>query len=271
MRPPRRRGRSSLIPPAASAPSGAQIVKKRSWQSLRGAALGGGVVLVAAAAIVAFLLSYEPTFYRQAMAAAADGPENEARARRLVTKASALHAAVMRGPAPAAARPGRWETAIRDDELNAWLAIDLPRSHPSWLPRGVVAPRLAFRPRHAAVGVRVGRAPFTAVASGEFEIVLRDVNQFGIVLEQARLGAIPLPRAALVRDLERRIGKLGLPTDLRRLDGRLMLVVHVPTSRDAGASSHRIESLSLTEGELLMAGTVRTSAEPLSGDTRLPP
>ena len=259
------------MPPAALAPSVAQVVKKRSWQSLRGIVLGGAAMLVAAAAIVAFLLSYEPAFYRQAMAAAADGPEGEARARRLVTKASALHAAVMRAPAPAAAQPGHWETAIRDDELNAWLAAALPRRQPSWRPLGVVAPRLAFRPRRAAVGVRVGRGPFTAVASGEFEIVLRDVNQLGIVLEQARLGAIPLPRAALVRDLAGRIAKLGLPTDLRRLDGRLMLVVHVPSSHEAGASSHRVESLSLTEGELLMAGTTRTFAEPRPGDTRLPP
>jgi len=108
-------------------------VKTSPWRQLRVALLFGLVGLLAAAVLLAMLLAWRPGFYREAMARDGDGPEVEARARRMVTKASALHAAVTR-PATSGggdARSGRWEAAIRDDEVNAWLALDLPRSHPS--------------------------------------------------------------------------------------------------------------------------------------------
>jgi hypothetical protein len=80
-------------------------------------------------------------------------------------------------------------------------------------------------------------------------------------LEQARLGAIPLPRAPILRELSRRISKLGMVTDLRRLDGRMVLMVYIPSTHDAGATSYWLESLALGDGELLMAGETRSSVE----------
>jgi len=189
----------------------------------------------------------------QADVTQADVTQAEAAARRVVTKAAACHAAI--------SRPGAWEAAVTADELNAWLAIDLPRNHRNVLPRGVSQPRLLFQPKHALIGTRVGYGPLTAVASLDFEIQLRDVNHLAIVLEQARLGAIPLPRPPILRELARRIAMLGMVTDLRMLDGRLVLMVYIPSTHDAGGTSYWLESLSIGEGELLFAGTTRSSTE----------
>lgn len=251
-----------------------------TWRRVRRPLFGvlGGLALLLAT--VAALLKYEPGFYRRlstsgGTAAAAAGldrerqdPERqenpqpatqpdvsqaEAAARRVVTKAAACHAAI--------SRPGAWEAAVTADELNAWLAIDLPRNHRKALPRGVSQPRLLFQPKHALIGTRVGYGPLTAVASLDFEIQLRDVNHLAIVLEQARLGAIPLPRPPILRELARRIAMLGMVTDLRMLDGRLVLMVYIPSTHDAGGTSYWLESLSIGEGELLLAGTTRSSTE----------
>jgi len=241
------------------------VVKQSSWRQLRRTVLGclGGLVLVLV--VVAVLLKYEPGFYGQLLIPVGDPAggttrdgeaqvrDVEALARRAVTKASAWHAAI--------SRTGSWETAVTADELNAWLAVDLPRNHSRWLPRGVSKPRLLFRPRHVVLGTRVGYGPLTAVAWLDFEVSLRDVNHLAIVLEQARLGAIPLPRAPILRELSRRISKLGMVTDLRRLDGRMVLMVYIPSTHDAGATSYWLESLALGDGELLMAGETRSSVE----------
>lgn len=235
-------------------------VKKPPRRQLRGTVLVACIGLAAALAALAILLAHEPSFYRRGMGPAAATAEGEARARRMVTKASTLYAAVAQ-PASlvAGGQPGSWEAAIRDDELNAWLAIDLPRSHPSWLPRGVTAPRVAFRERHASAAARVGYGPLSAVASVDLEIALRDVNQLGIVVEQAKLGAIPLPSAPIARGLARRLHGLGIMTELRQRDGRLGIVVHFPRTSAAGAAAPRVETLSLIEGELLMAGTLQAA------------
>lgn len=207
--------------------------------------------------MLAALLACQPDFYGTAVASTDDGRDVEARARRMVTKASALHAAITRpsGGDGVDASHGRWEASIRADELNAWLATDLPRSHANWLPGGVSAPRIAFQPRHAKVGVRVAVGPLSAVAWADFEIVLRDLNQFAITIERARVGAIPLPRAAILRELAMRLGRLGMMTDLRRLDDRLVLVATVAGATATAEASVRVESLSLVAGELLVAGT----------------
>jgi hypothetical protein len=250
-------------------------VTESTWRRVRKPLVGvlGGLALLLAAVVA--LLKYEPGFYRRlstpgGTAAAAAGLDQEqqenpqpatqpdvsqaeAAARRVVTKAAACHAAI--------SRPGAWEAAVTADELNAWLAIDLPRNHRQVLPRGVSQPRLLFQPKHALIGTRVGYGRLTAVASLDFEIQLRDVNHLAIVLEQARLGAIPLPRPPILRELARRIAMLGMVTDLRMLDGRLVLMVYIPSTYDAGGTSYWLESLSIGAGELLLAGTTRSSTE----------
>jgi hypothetical protein len=244
-------------------------VKTSAWRRLRRVVIGVAVAVVLVVAVVAILLAGQPPFYRRAIAAGTGGPEGEARARRLVTKVSALHAALSRPPARRDGEAGRWEAAIGAEELNAWLAIDLPRSHPTWLPRGVTAPRVGFQRRHAEVAARVGYGPVSAVAALDLEIVLRDVGQIGIVVERASLGAIPLPRDAIVRAMAGRLGRLGIATDLRRLDGRLVLVAHLPAPRGAAEARPSIETLALVDGELIVAGStasaVRAPVGPGSG------
>jgi hypothetical protein len=48
--------------------------------------------------------------------------------------------------------------------------------------------------------------------------------------------------------------------DFRRLDGRLVLVVYIPSTYDAGAMSYWLESLVIGDGELLAAGETRRAA-----------
>ena len=214
-------------------------------------------------AVLAVLLVHVPAFYRgqpfpSPAALSADtvaGPEQqrlEQLARRMVTKASSLHAAI--------GQAGPWGEAFTAAEVNAWLAVDLPRNHRSLLPRGVAEPRLQFSPRHVAAGARVGSAALSAVAWVELEMQLREENQLGIVLTEASLGAIPLPRGPVLRALAHRLGGLGLMTDVRRLDGRMVLVVHIPSTHEAGVKSHWLESLSLDDGEMILAGTTRSGS-----------
>lgn len=238
-----------------------------AWQRLRRVVIGVAVAVGLIVAVAALLLAAQPAFYRRAIAAGTGGPEGEARARRLVTKVSALHAALTRPPGGRGGDvdAGRWEAAIGAEEVNAWLAIDLPRSHAAWLPRGVTAPRVGFHRRRAEVAARVGYGPVSAVAALDLEIVLRDGGQIGIAVERASLGAIPLPRDAIVRALAGRLGRLGIATDLRRLDGRLVLLAHVPGPRGAAEARPSIATLALVDGELIVAGTTAAAARGQAG------
>ncbi|MFM8708031.1 MAG: hypothetical protein ACKOHK_08100 [Planctomycetia bacterium] len=217
--------------------------------------LGCLIGLLVASAVVVALVRYEPVFYRQVANPVAVGPggeEAEVLARRAVTRAAAWQASMT--------RPGRWDVALAAAEINAWLAVDLPRNHPDWLPRRVSQPRIQFQPQHVLLGSRVRYGSLAAVAWLDLEIQVRDVNQLAIALNRAGLGGIPLPRMPILRELARQIGRLGIFADLRMLDGRMVLMVYIPSTHDAGATSYRLESLAIGAGELLVAGQIRSSA-----------
>ncbi len=200
------------------------------------AGLAGGLVLVA------LLLKYEHALGTTA----GDLPDAERAAARLVTKAAALHAAL--------GRAGPWGEAFSDAELNAWLATDLPRNHPRLLPGSLSEPRVRFRPHHAELCVRMGSGLLSAVVWCDLEVTLRGVNQLGIVIERAAVGAIPLPSAPVLAELGRRLAALGCVTELRPRDGRMALVVYIPATL-GGGPHWRLESLRMDAGEAVVAGT----------------
>jgi hypothetical protein len=178
-------------------------------------------------------------------------------ARRFVTGLSALHAAFI--------REGGWEGAFAEDDVNCWLATDLPRNHRDVLPAGVVDVRVDFRPRQIAVAARLALAGLRPVGIVVVGVRLREPNQLGVTIEQASLGAIPLPRGPVLAEMRRRFDRLGMVTSVRQLDGRSVLVVYIPSTHESGGPSHWLESLSIADGSVAVAGRTLVRRE---GDGR---
>lgn len=210
-------------------------------------------VAICAGLVVALVIAArcEPPYYRDRMPAAAGAA---ALARRFVTDAAALQAAI--------ARPGRWDAAFEEREINAWLATDLPANHAGLLPAGLAEPRVRLAPGRVDLAIRVGAGVASAVLHLALQVRLRGENQLAVELEEARLGLLPLPRDAVLAELGRRLGRLGGVTSLRRLDGRSVLVVYIPSTHDAQGMGRWLSALAIAEGSLLVAGETRAGAAP---------
>jgi hypothetical protein len=205
------------------------------------------VGLVAAAGLAA---SMRPSFYRERLAAPVT-VATEQSARRLVTKVAALQAACD--------REGSWEAALEEDECNGWLAIDLPRNHATLLPPGWRDPRVALEPGRVRVAVRRTVGPLDAIVALGIDVRLRQRNVIECTVADARLGAIPLPRAACLHWLAARLAPSGLPTEIRRRDGGSVLAITIPA---AGRQRVTLDAMALGAREVLFAGTTsRTAAE----------
>ncbi len=176
----------------------------------------------------------------------------EQSARRLVTEVSALHAA--------SGRPGRWEAVLTEQELNAWLAIDLPRNHVGLSGGWGTDARIELLPGRLRFGCRVGRGPLSTIGWVEAEVRLRAVNQIGIVVTDARLGSLPVPRGPILKEVSRRLDALGMVTEVRRFDDHTALLVYIPSTTETSTRSRWLESLLLTSGELALAGETRPVA-----------
>jgi len=197
---------------------------------------------------------HEPAFYRER--ATSPAPEAwEQAGRRLVTDVSALHADFVKA--------GSWEAAFTDEQINGWLATDLPRNHPELLPEGIAEPRIRFLPRRVEVGIRLGTPPLSAVAWGTAEIRLEEPNRVAITLDDARLGLLPVPRGPVLQELGRRLAKLGMVSSSRRIDGRSALMVYIPSTHDSGGTSYWLESLAIGTGDVAVAGRTRPATLPI--------
>lgn len=207
-------------------------LRRPVWISAAGAAA------IAVAAIGAARV--RPAWYAERLAPG-DAAVVDRDARRLVTTVAGLRAA--------AGQPGPWGVAVREPEVNAWLAVDLPRNHAAALPDGWSEPRIRLEPGRIRVAARTMVGPFSAPVSCDVEVRLRAVNQLECAVAAAWLGAIPLPSGPFVHRLAALLGRLGFVTEPRRLDGRPVVVVSL------GGRGVALEGLSVDSGELVVAGS----------------
>ena len=233
---------AGIRPDAADAVPAASPGKRRSPARL---AVVLAALMAAMLAVAGFAATRVPEFYRQRLTV--DHPEDSAR--RLVSDVSALHASFI--------REGAWEAAFSEHDVNAWLASDLPRNHGRLLPRAVSEPRLRFTPRRVHAAGRIGSRLASTVAVLVAEVQLREPNQLGIVVEDACLGSLPLPRGLVLGEIRRRFDQIGMVTAVRRMDGRTVLVVYIPSTHESGGMSHWLEALSIGEGTVAFAGHTR--------------
>jgi hypothetical protein len=209
-------------------------------------------------AVLAALVLRQPEFHRERLAVgsplagrteAAAVTDAEEAVRRLITEVSALHAAFV--------QVGPWEGAFTEGQCNAWLALDLPRNHSEALPDGIDGLRVQFLPGGLRAGCRLGREPLAATAWVEAQLLLLEPNHLSIRLTDARLGSLPIPRGPILRELGHRLGRLGLVTELRRLEDRIVLEVYIPSTHEGGGTSHWLESFRIDPGTIAVAGETR--------------
>ncbi len=221
------------------------------FRNLRRSIAAVAILVVGVVAICLMAATRVPEAFRGPSFADRAGADDAAR--RFVTGLSALHAAFI--------REGAWEAAFAEDDINCWLATDLRRNHRDALPESISDLRVDFRPRQVAVFTRVAAAGMRPVAVVVFGVRLREPNQLGVTVEQASLGAIPLPGGPILAEARRRFDRLGMVTSVRQLDGRSVLVVYIPSTHESGGPSHWLESLSIADGSMAVAGRTLVRGE----------
>lgn len=220
-------------------------------------------VLVGLAGLVATVLR-QPEFHRERLPvggplagrSSADATlVAEEDLRRLITDVSAIHAAFV--------QVGSWEGSFSERQINAWLALDLPRNHADLAPDAIDGLRVQLLPGAVRAGCRVGREPLAATAWIEASLQLLEPNHLAITLSDARLGSLPVPRGPILREVGHRLARLGLVTEIRRVNDQVVLEVYAPSTHEAGGTSHWLESVRIDTGMIAVAGeTLRGMASP---------
>lgn len=211
--------------------------------------------VVVALAIVAFWLYREatsvPDFYAEALAAprltvppkvAADRVERD-----VLTVQNDLERA----------RP--WRLVLKDEELNAWIASELPKKAPQALPKEIEDPRVIIR--DGTVCIACKHQKIGGVISLVLEPSLTDKpNELAVKVQSFSLGRLPLPQKQYLDEVSKATAKAGLNLRWEERDGAAVAMVVVPDHfENLKDRTIKLESIEVGEGELVIQGTAEKS------------
>ncbi len=195
-----------------------------------------------------------PAFYQQALAAPrdallADGENFE-------RSALALHNQLY--------ETGRWQTCLTQDEINGWLATDLPEKFPQALPPGISDPRIAIENETVHLAVRYRRSGVDTVLSISGEAYLTaQPNEIAVRLDGARAGLLPVPLARVLHEITLRAAKADVPLRWTEVRGAPVALIRLPLDRDEDGRRVVLEDVRWRDSQLVIAG--RTEEPTLSG------
>jgi hypothetical protein len=222
-----------------------------------------GVALFATAALLGVYRASRrvPEFYRKALAA----PPTLQRegGQRFERHALALHNQFHHA--------GHWEVRFDQDDINGWLAADLPAKFPRALPPGVSEPRIAIDRGAVRLAVHYQRSGVDTVVSLSGQAYLTDQpNEVAIHVEQARAGLLPVPLGKFVQEITERAARANVPLRWTEAHGTPVALVRVPLALDdVQRRQFVLERLHFGDGELVVAG--RTEEPAPDSDDRAAP
>lgn len=154
---------------------------------------------------------------------------------------------------------GVWEATFTDDQVNGWLANELPARMPQIIPRGVSDPRVLLREDEATLLCRYekifNQQSIQTVVSLAVDVELTDeTNVIAVRLRHARAGLFSLP----MEEVKQRITQLAANSRLalrwEEDDGDPVAIIVIPQQYEQLKARLTIDTIELRDGELHVAG-----------------
>jgi hypothetical protein len=188
-------------------------------------------------------LQHVPAFYTEALAVADSDLQQSNR--ELLRQTAALNNHLR--------RMGAWEAHFTDQQVNGWLAVDVPKNHPDLLPPEISHPRVRITPDAIFAAARFD-GDISAVVSIELDVALPETNRLAVRIKKFRVGDMPWPLDDLLHEVISTAASWGLQIEQTQSDGDPVLLVTVPVEIGEGPGKVRLERLELRQGEVYLSG-----------------
>ena len=206
-----------------------------------------GLLATAGAAILGlyWATQYVPEFYRKAMEVdpAAQRQAAQRMDRQVLDLASRMHTS------------GHWRTAWTVEQVNAWLAVLLPKKLPGLLPSELVDPRVAIERGGITLACRYCGRYGQTVLTLAVEPYVPEPGVLALRIRKARAGLAPLPLGKILARLADAVRAADFHASWHQSGGDPVLQIAVPAGRPSRQPTARIEGLELRNGEIRLEGT----------------
>ena len=199
--------------------------KRKRWRNTAVAALVGCGIVGLALVGLRSALHRVPDFYAEAVAIPAAA--QEAAGETLERNVLALH--------NEARDAGHWSAVFTDQQINGWLAADLPEKFPQFLPPEIQDPRVAFLPGQLQLACRYTGNQLTPIVSLTLDVRLADEpNTLAVRICGARAGLVPLPLKQFLDRVTESVRSGDLSVRWAQSDGDPVALVTFDESQSAG-------------------------------------
>jgi hypothetical protein len=226
---------------------------RRRWRNAATAALIGVAIVGIVLAVLRHALHEVPDFYSQAVAIPTT--TQQAAGQELERNVLALH--------NTAHATSAWSALFTDDQINGWLAADLPQKFPQLLPPEIQAPRVAFSPHRMQLACRFIGRRWTSVVSVSLDVQLaEEPNTLAVRILGARAGLVPLPLKQFLDQITQAAQRIDLPLHWAQVEGDpVALFTVTDLSPLDGGARPRLEHLEIRDGAIYLAGRTDSAGE----------
>ncbi len=149
-----------------------------------------------------------------------------------------------------------WSAIFTVDEVNAWLAKELPTSFPQLLAQGATDPRICIEDGRVLAAARYKTQRLDLVISCELAVELtEEPNMLALRVKHLRAGALPIPLSSFLTGISKEAAKGDV--DIRWDDTHAgpVALVKVPSEHPRYVTSPvLVESVQLVDGALVLSG-----------------
>lgn len=205
------------------------------------------LLLVVGLCVAYYMSQRQPEFYTAAMKQ--EEAQSRALGSQLETKALDIYNSAL--------IPTTWQGTVTEDEINGWLASELPTKFPELLPENIKDPRVSLANNELTIACGCNYKDLRGMLVGQFDLFCTDQpNQVAVRIRSIRLGIVPFPVTQFADQITEGLSKSGYESFWKEMDGDPVLVIDVPNDYLVIEDYYRIEvtSFEINDKKITVAG-----------------
>ena len=157
---------------------------------------------------------------------------------------------------------GLWEATFTEEQVNGWLASDLPRKFPDALPRRIRDPRLSIVPESVTLVFQVESQRLSGVVTCDLTVYCTDLpNQIAVRFDRVRSGMVSLPVSQWLDPITTGLQQAGVQMEWTEDQGRPVALVTLPDAEMADGDVI-VDNIELQTGQVTISGHTLNGSEP---------
>ncbi len=153
-------------------------------------------------------------------------------------------------------RRGRWQCLFTEEQINAWLALELSKSYPELLTSVLSEPRITLADNEATIACRYTTDEVSAIVSLTIDVYMHEPGVLALRIRRARAGLLPVPLGQILDGMASAAHQLGVRLEWTKTHGDPVALMTFPAASDDPDGKFQLHAVELRPGKLFAAGMI---------------